>query len=134
MLSSPSFRQAFVFSINSIILSGFPLTSFHLVEASLSVFSWLYTFEGEFVQKYHKMSFIYSYSHFQDSFFNQHVLFALRENANKLWNKNRILHVNEQNKSKTKSRHIQTDHALYYSIHPANIQPAMVSLKDGFTV
>ena len=34
--------SAFVFSINSVILSGFPLTSFHLVEASLSAYSWLY--------------------------------------------------------------------------------------------
>ena len=39
-----SFLQvAFVFSFNSLILPGFPLTSFHLAETSLSVFSWLYT-------------------------------------------------------------------------------------------
>ena len=38
MLSGPSFRSAFVFIINSLILSGFPLTSFHLAEASLSTF------------------------------------------------------------------------------------------------
>ena len=30
MLSGPSFRLTFVFSINSLILSGVPLTSFHL--------------------------------------------------------------------------------------------------------
>ena len=36
MLSGPSFRSAFVFGINSLILSGFPLTSFDLAEASLS--------------------------------------------------------------------------------------------------
>ena len=41
MLSGPSFRLAFVFSTNLIILSGFPLTSFHLTEASLSAFVWL---------------------------------------------------------------------------------------------
>ena len=35
MLSSPSFRSAFVFSINPLVLSGFPLTFFHLAEASL---------------------------------------------------------------------------------------------------
>ena len=35
MLSGPSFRSAFVFSINPLILSGFHLTSFHLAEASL---------------------------------------------------------------------------------------------------
>ena len=43
MLSGPPFRSVFVFSFNSLILSGFPLTSFHLAEASLSAFSWLYT-------------------------------------------------------------------------------------------
>ena len=43
MLSGPPFRSVFVFSFNSLILSGFPLNSFHLAEASLSVFSWLYT-------------------------------------------------------------------------------------------
>ena len=43
MLSGPSFRSAFVFGINSLILSGFPLTSFDLAEASLSAFSWLHT-------------------------------------------------------------------------------------------
>ena len=35
MLSALSFRSAFVFSINSLILSGFPLTPFHLAEANL---------------------------------------------------------------------------------------------------
>ena len=43
MLSGPSFRSAFVFGINSLILSGFPLTSFDLAEASLYAFSWLHT-------------------------------------------------------------------------------------------
>ena len=64
MLSGPSFRSAFVFSINSLILSGFPLTSFHLAEASLSVFAWFYTLVCAVVEKYHGMSFIYKYSHF----------------------------------------------------------------------
>ena len=46
----------------------------------------------------------------------------------------RIVHVNErnQNKNKTKSRHIQIDFRLYCSIQPTD--NAMVSLKDGFTV
>ena len=67
------------------------------------------------------------------SFYNQPVLFAQLENVNKLWNNNRTEHVNErnQNKNKTKSRHIQTDHALYYSI--LSEKNVMVSLKDGFT-
>ena len=64
MLSGPSFRSAFVFNINSLILSGFPLTFFHLVEALLSAFPWIYTLVCAVVQKYHKMSFIYIYSHF----------------------------------------------------------------------
>ena len=57
MLSGPSFRSNFVFSINSLILSGFPLTTFHLAEASLSLVSAV-------VQKYHEMSYIYNYSYF----------------------------------------------------------------------
>ena len=65
MLSGPSFRSAFVFSINPLILSDFPLTSFHLAEASL-----LYLLLRGFillcavVRKYQEMSFIYNYSHF----------------------------------------------------------------------
>ena len=38
MLSDPSFRSAFVFSVNSLILPGCRLTSFYLAEASLSGF------------------------------------------------------------------------------------------------
>ena len=49
--------------LNSLILLGFPLTSFHLAEASRSIFSWLYTLMCEVLQKYHEMSFIYNYSH-----------------------------------------------------------------------
>ena len=55
MLSRPSFRQAFLFTINSLILSGFPLTSFPLVEASLSAFSWFYTLACAVVHKYHEI-------------------------------------------------------------------------------
>ena len=43
MLSGPSFMSVFIFSINSLILSGFLLTSFHLAEASLFAILWLYT-------------------------------------------------------------------------------------------
>ena len=35
MLSGLSLRSAFVFSINSLLLSGFPLASFHLVDDNL---------------------------------------------------------------------------------------------------
>ena len=52
------------------------------------------------------------------SFCNQPVLFAQLENVNKLRSNNRTVHGNErnQNKNKTKSRHIQIDHAFYCSI------------------
>ena len=49
MLSVPSFRSAFVFSVNSLI----PLASFNLAEASLSAFLWLYTLVCAVVKKYH---------------------------------------------------------------------------------
>ena len=62
--SDLSLRLVFVFNTNSLILSGSPLTSFHLAEASLSVFSWLYTLVCPVVQKYHDMLFIYNYSFF----------------------------------------------------------------------
>ena len=64
LLSDLSFRSAFVFSINSLIFSGFPLTSFNLTEPSVSAFLWLYTIVCAVVQKYHEMAFIYNYSHF----------------------------------------------------------------------
>ena len=62
MLSSTSFRSDFVFSINSLILFSFPLTSFHLAETSLYAFSWLYSLVCAVVQKY-EMSFIYNCLH-----------------------------------------------------------------------
>ena len=64
MVSGLSFRSALIFSVNSLILSGFPLTSFHLAETSLSAFSWLYTLVCAVVQKCHKMPFINNCSHF----------------------------------------------------------------------
>ena len=38
MLSGPFFMSPFLFNINSLILPGFPLNSFHLAEALLSAF------------------------------------------------------------------------------------------------
>ena len=38
MLSGPSFRSAFVLSINLLIFYSFPLTSFNFAETLLSVF------------------------------------------------------------------------------------------------
>ena len=105
--SSEFFYSSFIFSINSLILSGIPLTSFHLAEASISTFLWLYTLVCAVVQKY-QMSFLYNYSHFWYTFCNQPVLSAQLENVNKLWNNNRAVDVNErnQNKNKTKPSHI----------------------------
>ena len=119
MLSDSSFRSASVVSINSLILSGFPLTSFHLAEASLSVFLCGFIFLCvELPKNITRCFFIYNYSHLWYSFCNQPVLFAQLENVNKLWTNNRTAQVNErnQNKNKTKSRHIQIDHAFYCSI------------------
>ena len=107
--------------INILILPGFPLTSFHLAEASLSAFWWLYTLVCAIVQKYYEISFICNYSPFWYSFCNQPVLFAQLRNVNKLWNNNRTVQLNKrnQNKIKTKLRHIQIDDAFYCSIKPA---------------
>ena len=52
MLSDHFFRSVFVFIINSLILSGFPLPSFHLAETSLLACLWLYTLVCAAVQKY----------------------------------------------------------------------------------
>ena len=60
----PSGRHSFSVSANSLILPGFPLTSFHLVEASFYAFSWLYVLECVVVQKFHEMSLIYNHLHF----------------------------------------------------------------------
>ena len=64
-------------------------------ESLLSALSWLYNLKCAVVQNYHKMSFIYNYSHFQYSFCNQPVLLAQLENVNKLWKSNHTLNVNE---------------------------------------
>ena len=62
--------------------------------------------------------FVCNYSHFWYSFCNQLVLFARLENVSKPWNNSRTVQVKErnQNKSKTKSRHIQIDEGFYCSI------------------
>ena len=81
MSSGPFLKAAFVYSTNSVILSGFLLNSFHLAEASLSAFSWLYPLVCAVVQKCHDVPFIYNYSHFWDSFCIQPVLFAQLDNV-----------------------------------------------------
>ena len=131
MSSGPSFRSDFVFNINLLILLGFLLTSFHLTEASLFSFSWFSTLVYAVIQKYHEMSFIYSYTHFSTHFAINLFYLQQLENVNKPWNNNRTEHVIKRNKkNKTKSRHIQIDHAFYCSIQPTN--NVMASLNDGF--
>ena len=71
MSSCLSFRSVFVFSTNSLILFGLPLTSFHLAEVSLSAFWWLYTLVYAVVQKYQEMSFS---THFAINLFYLHNL------------------------------------------------------------
>ena len=108
---------SFVFSVNSLISSGFPLASFHLVEPSLSAFSWLYTLVCEFVQKYHEMSFLFIITHNLSTHFAVNLFFLPQlENVNKLKRKNDACEQRNQNKNKTKSFHIQIDHAFYCSI------------------
>ena len=53
--------SAFVFSINSLILSSFHIF-LHLAEVSLSTFSWPHTVVCKVVQKYHEM--YCTYNHF----------------------------------------------------------------------
>ena len=128
MLLGPSFRAVFVFNINSLILPGFTLISFHLAETSLSAFSWLYTLACAFVQKYYTMFFIYNYSHFWYSFCYQPVLFAQLENVNKLWNNNRTVHVTERNQNKNKTKHVT------FKLTTRSIVTWLKMLKNGFTV
>ena len=77
-------------------------------------FSWSFTIRISVVL-YFCVQLSKNYSHFYYSFCNQPVLFAQLENVNKLWKNNRTVHETErnQNKKKTKSRHIQIDHAFY---------------------
>ena len=112
MLSGPSFRPAFVFSVNSSKLSGFSFDFFS--------FSWSFTIYF-FMASYSCMCavvqnitncLLFIIIHiFSTHFCNQPVLFAQLENVNKLWNNNLTMNVNERfkNKNKTKSRHIQID-------------------------
>ena len=109
MLSGLSFRSALVFSINSLILSDLPLTSFHLVEASLSAFC------GFILLRVQLFKIIYNCSYFRYSFSNQSVLLAQLENVSKLWNNNRTVHVTEQNQNQV-TGHVQVDHVFYCSI------------------
>ena len=56
MILGPSFSWAFVISMISLIFSGFPLTCFHLTEASNLLFCiFSYTIVCAVVREYHEM-------------------------------------------------------------------------------
>ena len=93
MLSGPSFRSAFVFSINSLALSGLPLTSYHLAEAWLSAFSWLWTLVLQLSENITKCLLFLIIHIFSIHFAMNLVLFIHLENVNKLWSNNCIVHV-----------------------------------------
>ena len=71
MLSSPSFKSPLLLSINSLILSGFPLTFFHLAEAPLSAFLWFHYLT------YHKMSFLFIIIHIVSPHFPINLFYFL---------------------------------------------------------
>ena len=79
MLSGPFFRLAFVFSMNPLLMSGFPLSSFHLVEASLLYlllrgFSLLYVQLYENIKKCLLFIIIRTFStHFTNNLFYLHT-------------------------------------------------------------
>ena len=118
MLSGPSFRSAFVFSINSLILSGFPLTYFHLAEPSLSGFSWLYTFVWAVARKilrnvfYLLLLFTFLVLILQSTCF----ICTTWKRKQTIENQPHRTYEQNQNKTKTKSGHIQIGHVFYYSI------------------
>ena len=104
----PSGRLLF-FNINSLIFRGFPLVSFHLDQATLSAFSWLYTSCVQLsknITKYILFIIIHIFTlGFTFTFCNPPVSFAQPEDASKLWNNKCTVHVNERNQSK-KTSHV----------------------------
>ena len=98
MLSGTSFWSAFVFIINSLILSGFSLASFIQLTPHYLVFRGFIPLCLQLSKNTTKyLLFVIT---FQYLFCNQLVLFAKLENVNKLWNNNRTVHENERNRNK----------------------------------
>ena len=95
MLSSHFFRSIFEFSINSLILSGFPLTSFY--------FSWNHTicFFVAFILFCLQLSknitkcLLFIIIHISSTHFAINLLFAQLECVHKIWNNNCNMHVNK---------------------------------------
>ena len=160
MLSGLSFRSAFIFSINSLILSGFPLTSYHLAEANLvpraisknckplfrfplipkrcaglkvelkSYYLFLRGFTLLCVQISKNITKCFLKKSSSLVLNQQSTYFT--ENVNKLWNNTRTVCEIKQKQKKLKPHHIQIDRTFYCLIQPTN--NPVVSLKDGFTV
>ena len=135
MLSGPTFRSVFVFSINSLILSGFPLTFFHLAETSLSasLFRCFILLSVQLSKNIRKLFYLYLFTFLV--FILQSTCFICIPRKRKQTMEQQPNRVRERTKSKQKqnqARHIQIDHAVYCSIQPTN--NSVVSLKDGFPV
>ena len=97
-----SFLQVgYRFQYQFIILSGFPLTSLHLSEASLFAFLWLHTLVCAVVQRSKCLLFIIIYSFSTQFAIN---LFYL-QNVNKLWKNNHTCMWRNKIKTKTKPSH-----------------------------
>ena len=116
MLSGLSFRSALVLSVKWLILSGFPLTSFHLAEGNVVPWAILRKLKTPFSRSSYseKMSLGQDWLETSLTTFSwlyillcavvqkYRKMFYLLKNINKLWNNNCTVHVNEQNQTKTK--------------------------------
>ena len=102
--------SGWLFSINPLILSCFPLTSFHLTEVSLSTFSGVHVPQkrGFKHPKILQNIFYLWLLTFLVLILQSTCSFANIENVNKVWNNNCTVHVKKenQNKSKTESRQV----------------------------
>ena len=101
LLSGPLLRLAFVFSLNSLISSGFPLTSFHLTEASLSAFLWFYTLVCAVVQR--SKCLLSIFIHIFSTHFAINLFYML--DVKKLWKNNCTCIWTNKIKTKTKPSH-----------------------------
>ena len=108
MLSGCSFWLAFVFSINSLILSGFPLTSFHLANKASYLLLHGFILLLCSCPKMSKMSFIHNYSHFRYSFCNQCFIWTTSKCEQTM--EQQAHHACEQTKSKWKQNQV-TSHS-----------------------
>ena len=121
MLSGPSFRSAFVFRINPLILSGFPLKTHYYISFFVDLYSCVCSCPKISRNVFYLKLFTFLVLILQSTCFIC-TTWKRRQTMENEWNKN---------KSKTKSRHIQINHTFYCSFQPTN--NALVSLNDSFT-